>query len=213
MNAQTAYLVVNDQDALAAVKSTLRRDAVVTDAYKEPRAFLAACRQTWHGCLLLDLRPSDGEDLAVLAELRKRCILLPVVFVTNQGEVAVAVRAMQLGALTVLERPLAESQLQAAVRDALAEDARRQTARRRVAQAVHLLQRLSLRERQVLDLFVSGLQTKQIAKQLGISEKTVAAHRARMFDKLGVGSVVELVHLAAHAGAFEPAPPPGIRST
>ncbi len=147
-------------------------------------------------CLVSDIRMPEMSGLQLQDELRRRGIVLPLVFVTAHGDVPLAVEAMRKGASNFLEKPFGEDALVEAIRAALA------TARNGVAVGAigECLGKLSPRERQVLDLVVASKPNKIIADILGISIKTVELHRANMMNKLGVRSLPELMKVALGHG-------------
>ena len=143
-------------------------------------------------CLVSDMRMPQMSGLQLQDELRRRGIVLPLVFVTAHGDVPLAVEAMRKGAANFLEKPFGEDALVDAIRAALA------TARNNgaVGAVGECMAKLSPRERQVLDLVIASKPNKIIADILGISIKTVELHRANMMNKLGVRSLPELMKVA-----------------
>lgn len=120
----------------------------------------------------------------------------PIVFITGQGDMTSTVEGMRAGALTFLPKPIRGVELVAAVREALAADAALRASRATQQRTLALLDSLTRRERQVMDLIVQGLPSKQIAAELGIAENTVKVHRDRLMHKLQVRSVAVLIKLA-----------------
>jgi FixJ family two-component response regulator len=156
------------------------------------------------GCLLLDLRFPDGSGLDLLARLEQSGTPLGVVLVSGFGDVQSTVRAMRLGALDFLTKPISEALLLEAIERALAKSAalweqqvERDSLRSRLA-------RLTPREREVGVLVASGMLNKQVAYALGTSEKTVKVHRGRVMAKLEVTSVAQLVRLLDRARESSP---------
>jgi FixJ family two-component response regulator len=147
------------------------------------------------GCLLLDLRIPDGSGLDLLARLEQSGTPLSVVLVSGYGDVPSTVRAMRLGALDFLTKPINEDRLLEAVSQATARSAAVWEERKEIAALRLRFARLTPREREVSTLVASGMLNKQIASHLGRSEKTVKVHRGRVMDKLEVASVAELVRL------------------
>ena len=147
------------------------------------------------GCLLLDLRIPDGSGLDLLARLEQSRTPLAVVLVSGYGDVPTTVRAMRLGALDFLTKPINEDRLVEAVTQATARSAELWQERSETAILRTRFARLTPREREVSTLVASGLLNKQIASQLDRSEKTIKVHRGRVMDKLEVSSVAELVRL------------------
>jgi FixJ family two-component response regulator len=165
--------------------------------------FLAAYDPKRPACLVLDVRMPRMSGLDLQQEMEARRISLPIIMITAFGEVSTAVRAMKGGAFDFIEKPFGDQVLLDQVRAAIAAD----TARRRVdaehAVAAARLARLTRRQRQVLERVVQGLSNKAIATELGLSDKTVEAHRAQVMKKLGAASVVDLVRTALSGAGAE----------
>jgi RNA polymerase sigma factor (sigma-70 family) len=125
---------------------------------------------------------------------------MPIVFITGHGDIPASVRAMKAGAVDFLTKPYRDFDLLAAVEAALQTDGRQRQERAEVAQIEQCLATLTLREREVLTHILTGRLNKQIAETLGIAEKTIKVHRARVMEKMQVTSVAELVRLAQRAG-------------
>jgi FixJ family two-component response regulator len=147
------------------------------------------------GCIVLDVDAPGLQGLVTQEQLQRAGFDQPMIVLTGFGEVAVAVHALQRGAFDLIEKPASAARLLAALEQALALDAdRRHLARIRAAYRGRL-GRLTPRERQVMGLVVDGMANKVVASDLGISEKTVETHRARVMEKLAVRSLAELVRL------------------
>ena len=174
-------------------------------AHDSVSGFKATTAATDPGCLLLDVRLGDGSGLDLLEELAQDDSPLAIVLISGYGDVPSTVRAMRSGAVDVLTKPPDVARLQEAVTraDALS---RQQFARKQEAGHLReLYDRLTPREREVCALVARGMLNKQIAGELGASEKTVKVHRGRVMTKLEVGSVAELVRLVDRVGAPTPA--------
>jgi two-component system response regulator FixJ len=164
-------------------------------SYETPAAFLDALPGLAGGCILLDERMPGLSGLEVQSRLTKLGNLIPVIVMTGQGDVQMAVRAMKAGATDFLEKPFDDQALLNAVRGALASP-RPAHRDREVFDAARRLTALSQREREVLDSLAMGHQNKVIAFQLGISVRTVEVHRSRMMQRLGVRHLAEAIRLA-----------------
>jgi two-component system response regulator FixJ len=140
----------------------------------------------------------DGLDLQ--ANLNELGIRLPVIVMTGQGDVAIAVRAMKAGAVDFIEKPCDDDLLLMAIETALATAAGQASRERTIGDAAALIATLSPRERQVLEGIVAGRSTKMIAHDIGISPRTVEVHRAHMLERLGIRSIAEAIRLAVMAG-------------
>jgi RNA polymerase sigma factor (sigma-70 family) len=185
--------VVDDDEALRdSLRWLLESAGYRTTTFSTAERFLAAYRPGVASCLLLDVRMPGLTGLELQEELNRRGQPLPIIFITGHGDVPMAVKAVKNGAFHFLEKPFNDAQLLQLIEQAahggpaLAQQAERQCAAAKLA-------RLTQREREVLDLVVSGRKNKQIAEELGISVKTVEAHRARAMEKMEVSSVAELV--------------------
>jgi FixJ family two-component response regulator len=165
------------------------------EAFPSGEDFLEAYRPDRPGCLVLDLRMPGMTGLALQQELKRRSIWLPVIMLTGYGEVSVAVQALQRGAIDFIEKPVDDAQLITCIDTAFELDAerrRRESLRRTCASRID---RLTRREREVMSMVVAGKANKVVAYELGISQKTVESHRAKVMSKLEVGSVADLVRL------------------
>jgi FixJ family two-component response regulator len=185
--------VVDDDESLrTALLRLLDAAGYEAEGYASTGDFLLRSPRERPGCLLLDVRLPGPSGLDLQAALPGNGFTLPVVFMTGHPEVAASVRAMKAGALDFLEKPVERQTLFDALERALARDACQRQAR---AEAEHLRARfatLSAREQEVLELVVAGRLNKQIADELGLSERTVKSQRAQLMDKLGAGSSAEL---------------------
>lgn len=196
--------VVNIIDDDATVRRLLRGIVEAggwsTEIYESAENFLVAFRGDRPGCVLLDMRMPGMSGLDLLRELRKRQSILPVIMVTGHGDVSLAVQAMKDGALDFIEKPVTPIRIletvPIAINWSLAELGKRQFR----ADKERRLSRLTERERQVLDRVVMGEINKKVAKGLGISEKTVEVHRARLMRKLDATSLADLIRIARGEG-------------
>jgi two-component system response regulator FixJ len=152
------------------------------------------------GCVLLDIRMPEMDGFQVMGELAKRGFDWPVVVMTGHGEVPVAVRAMKLGAVDVLEKPFEEEVLLGSLERAfrLLEERGEKAGRKRAAE--ERIDLLTSREREVLRGLMAGMPNKMLARRLDISLRTVEMHRANMMERLQVGSLAEALTLAVQAG-------------
>ena len=189
--------VVDDDDSLrAALLRLIGAAGFEARGYASAGDFLLQPPPEGPGCLLLDLRMPGPSGVDLQTALQRQGIDLPVVFMTGYADVASSVRAMKAGAVDFLTKPVERDALFDALHRALARD----SAQRLVgaeAQALRArFESLRPREREVFDRIVAGRLNKQIADELGISERTVKMERAQVMAKLGVGSAAELGRLA-----------------
>jgi FixJ family two-component response regulator len=183
----------------------LQAEGFVARTWTSARAFMAQPEPALAGCLIADATMPDMTGLEVQRELAARQWPLPVIFLTRANDITMAVRGMKAGAINCLPKPVQRGELLEAVREAFSES-RAVRAQRAVQLRVRqMLGRLTPREREVLDLAVTGLLVKQIAARLGTAEKTVKTHKGRLMRKMQVRSTLALVQLMLTAG-LSPAP-------
>ena len=178
----------------------LRAAGHTVEAFASAREFLARERDDGPGCLVLDLRMPEMTGLELQDALERAGYAIPVVFVSGHGDIPASVKAMKAGAIDFLTKPVQNRDLLQAVERALARDRAARAARAERDAARARMARLTPRERQVCALVATGLLNKQVAAELGTGEKNIKLHRAHVMEKLGVGSVAELVRLVDRAG-------------
>ena len=191
----TAYIVDDDPAVRDSLALLLRLQGFSTRVFASGEEFLSAYSPKWAGCLVLDLRMPGMSGLALQSAMAERGIKLPVIVVTAHGDVAAARAMLKAGALDFIEKPLDDSQLVVAIRGALELDAENRKRDLAVAQAKQWIERLTPREREVLDRVVAGQHNREIASELGISARTVEVYKARVMEKLRVTRLPELVRL------------------
>ncbi|MBU6498472.1 MAG: response regulator transcription factor [Rhodospirillales bacterium] len=192
--------VVDDDEAVReSLRFLLEQEGMAVRTYAGGAALLAAAPAA-AGCVLTDFHMPGMDGLELQARLATMGIGLPVIVMTGHGDVPVAVRAMKAGAVDFLEKPFADAQLLDAVRRALAANRLACEAAAEAARAGAQIARLTPREREVLDLLVAGRSSKEIAKVLGASPRTVDVHRGRVFHKLNATTLPDLVRLVLAAG-------------
>ena len=192
-------VVDDDPSFLRAIVRRLEAAGFAVDPFPSGAAFLST-RNEAPGCVVLDLRMEGVGGLDVQHALAEMDDPLPVIFLTGHGDVHSSVRAMKRGAVDFLTKPVAGDELVDAVRRALALDAAGREDRRVLRELRAKYTRLTPREREVFALVAGGLLNKQIASELGTSERTVKAHRAHVMRKLDVASVADLARAAERLG-------------
>lgn len=193
--APLAHVVDDDEAIRDALGWLLESRNIPARAWASAEAFLAHYEESGcdtPGCLVLDIRMDGMSGLALFDALRERGAEIPVIFLTGHGDVPMAVGALKRGAFDFVEKPFNDNELADRVADALELDATRRAERAGQAGVEHALQQLTQRERQVMELVLAGKLNKLIADELDISMRTVEVHRARVFEKMGVKSAVEL---------------------
>jgi two-component system, LuxR family, response regulator FixJ len=195
--------VIDDEEAVRrAIAILLRSASLAVQTHPSGLAFLDALPNLGAGCVLSDVRMPGLNGLELLRRLRDRSIRWPVIIMTAHGDIPTAVRALKAGAVDFIEKPFDDNDLLAVIEAAFATAEPESLGRSRMAanQAAERVAALSRREREVLELLVAGGTNKGIARDLGLSPRTVEVHRARLMERLGVGSFAEVVRLAVQAG-------------
>ncbi len=183
-----------------ALTRLLRIRGFAVRGFTSAREFLAAVRADEHSCLVLDVAMPELDGLKLQQRLTRHGILIPLVFLTGQGDIPMSVRAVKAGATDFLTKPVDADALVQAVSGALRLAAtRRQEIRDAAALAIRMAT-LTLREREVMRHVVGGRLNKQIAADLGTGEQNIKLHRAHIMKKMGVESLAELVRTAARLG-------------
>jgi len=196
-NASPLIHVVDDDESLRmALLRVLDAAGFEARGYASTGEFLLHPLPDRPGCLLLDVQLPGPSGLELQAVLQQHGVSLPVVFLTGHADVPSSVRAMKAGAVDFLEKPVERDTLLGALRRALARDAAHRAARDETARVRALFATLTPREREVFDRIVAGKLNKQIADELGTSERTVKAQRAQLMLKLGADSAAGLGSLA-----------------
>lgn len=193
------HIVDDDPQVRAATSYLLASHGYTTEIYSGGAEFLREARLE-RGCVLLDLRMPDMSGHEVQEELARRGAGIPVIVMSAHKDLPAAVRSMKLGAVDFLQKPPSETDLIAAVNRALDAEERSTGRRKARLEAAARLQRLSPRELQILQGLLAGLSNKAIARQLGLSPRTVEMHRANMMDDLGTSNLSEALRLGFDAG-------------
>jgi RNA polymerase sigma factor (sigma-70 family) len=192
--------IVDDDPAMRdALAQLLMMAGLQVETYADGAAFLAASKNRQGGCVLLDIAMPGMSGYDVQSELNKRGSQLPVIFLTGHGDVPMAVRAVQAGAADFLEKPVQGAIILERVRRALARDEERQQSAVYAEKLQQRCARLSSREREVMELVVSGLSSKEIAQRLGLSHRTVETHRTHLMLKMGADNLAELITMVTHS--------------
>jgi two-component system response regulator FixJ len=195
------YVVDDESEVRRSLGFFLKTAGYLPRPYLNGEDFLADVRNIAPGCLLLDVRMPEMGGLSVLEELGSRSRRLPVIVMTGHGDIAIAVRAMKLGAIDFLEKPFEEEILIKALERGFAILERDIEEERERSAAANRMETLTPRERDVLTLLAEGKSNKEVAIALDLSVRTVEMHRATMFDRLGVRTLPEALRIAFRAGA------------
>lgn len=199
----TVFVIDDDMAVRESLRWLLESVGLRVEVFANADALLDRVTADSAGCLLLDVRLPGMSGLDLQQVLHERGIDLPIIIITGHGDVPIAVRALKGGAMDFIEKPFNDQMLLDRVRDALERDRQRRAERDRSASVRNRIDRLTPRERQVMDLVVQGKLNKQIAAHLGLSHKTIEVHRAHIMRKMEADSVATLVRLvlAGHAGS------------
>jgi FixJ family two-component response regulator len=190
------YVVDDDSGVRDSLSLLLRSQGLDSEVYASARSFLDAVEPEKTSCLIADIRMPGMSGLELQAELNARKIGMPTIFITGHGDVPMAVNAMKAGAVDFLTKPFREQDLLDRVRMALSQAASEMQTQQRVREVRARYESLTPRESEVMDLVVQGLANKVIAMDLGVSQRTVELHRARVMQKMAVRSLAELVRSA-----------------
>ncbi len=193
------YVLDDEESILSAVARTLRRAGYAVATFSSPRAFLEQAKLDPPCCVVLDVHMPEINGVEIQERLAGMEQPPSIVFMSGASDIGTSVKAMKAGAIDFLAKPFETKELLEAVDVAMRKAEQRLLDRTEVGKALSLLARLTPREREVCDLVVHGLRSKEIAEQLGAAVKTVNIHRSRVMTKLGATTVVELVRLLERA--------------
>ncbi len=197
----TVFVVDDDAHVRKSLCWLLGSIGLEVESYASAQEFMEDFEPDRPGCLILDLRMPGMSGLQLQHQLAELGAAIPIIIISAYGDVPAAVQAMKAGAVDFIEKPFSDHLLLERVHQAVERDAQYRRHRSRRVGVELRIAALTRREREVMDLVVSGKATKQIARQLGISHKTVEVHRGRVMQKMAVESLAELVHLAMKAPA------------
>ena len=189
------FVVDDDESVRGSLRFLLRSAGLESRSFPSAPEFLAAYDPAQPGCLVLDVRMPGMSGLELQQELNLRGAILPVIFITGHGDIPMAVEAMQHGAHEFLQKPFRDEDLIERVRRALEKDAGARAALEEHHAIRAHLESLTPREREVMALMVRGKPNKIMAHELGVSQRTVEIHRARVMEKSGASSLAELVRM------------------
>ena len=196
----TVFIVDDDQSVRTALSRLMRSAGLHAETFASAKEFLEREHPDGPGCMVLDLSMPGSTGLELQQDMAAADIDLPIVFLTGHGNVPSSVKALKSGAVDFLEKPVDEDRLLSAIKDAVEQDIRTRRDRDKLSEIQGRVARLTRRELQVFRLVVQGKLNKQAAGELGMSEKTVKVHRARVMQKMEADSLAELVRLAQRAG-------------
>jgi FixJ family two-component response regulator len=190
------FVVDDDPSVRTSLKRLIRSAGFTVESFASAQEFLGRPRTDIPGCLVLDIHMPGASGLDLQEELAAAGLNLPVIFLTGYGTVPASVRAMKAGAFDFLEKPVDDRALVGAIHHAVERNRRARLEDAELREIERRVDSLSPREREVLSLLLTGMLNKQIASELGTTEKTIKVHRGRVMEKMQAGSMAELVRLA-----------------
>jgi FixJ family two-component response regulator len=193
---ELVYIVDDDHAVRDSLSLLLNSVGIRNQTFDSATAFLAAFQPNRIACLVADIRMPVMSGLELQNELNARKAAIPIIFITGHGDVPMAVNAMKDGAMDFLTKPFRDQDLLDRVRAALSGARAEFDSTQQLQEVRERFESLTPREREVMELVVQGLANKVIAMDLGVSQRTVELHRARVMQKMSVRSLAELVRLA-----------------
>jgi two-component system response regulator FixJ len=202
MTDQIHVAVIDDDPAvLDSLGLYLARQELKTSCFGSPEEFLAAVDRFMHfDCVVSDVRMPGMSGLDLVRHLNTRGFGRPVILITGHGDIDMAVSAIRTGAFDFIEKPFDETRLLASIRNAVEQRRRHASDAEGLGELRSRFDSLSGRQRQVMELVVAGLSSKEIGRQLKISPKTVENHRAWIMERIGARNLAELVRMATKVG-------------
>jgi RNA polymerase sigma factor (sigma-70 family) len=197
MNDKNTVFVVDDDQAMrSSLKWLIESVGMSVETYSSADEFIREYYPGRAGCLLLDIRMPGMSGLELQEHFVQHQIKIPIIIITGHGDVPMAVRAMKAGAVDFIEKPFNDELLLESIRNALLLDVEQRSTQSGRAEIATRLAHLTPREHEVMEMVTDGRSNKEIAVTLGVSAKTVEAHRARVMEKMQADSLAGLVKMA-----------------
>ena len=197
---RTIFIIDDDEDVRRALGRLMRSAGWATESFPDAQEFLLRLPYDDVGCVLLDMQMPGMTGPELQERMHAIGVSLPIIYLTGHADVPTSISVMKNGAMDILLKPAADDLVLEAISSAIARHASIKDDDSKRVEIETRVSRLSLREREVMQLVIGGRLNKQIAGDLGISEKTVKAHRARVMEKLETRSVAELVRMCFSVG-------------
>jgi two-component system, LuxR family, response regulator FixJ len=194
------FIVDDDEAVRSSLRLLLKSVGLVPSALGSAREFLDKYDPAQPGCLVLDVRMPEMSGLELQEKLNLQGAVIPVIFITGHGDVPMAVEAMQAGAFDFLQKPFRDQDLIDRIQRALEKDRASRTLLTERGLLRERLDSLTPREREVLAMVTSGKPNKIMAADLGVSQRTIEIHRARVMEKMGAASLAQLVRMVMDLG-------------
>jgi len=192
----TVFIVDDDGRMRAAMQRLLKSVGLRSESFATPQEFLRHKLPDGPGCLVLDVRLPGMSGLEVQHKLNEAGVQMPIIFITGHGDIPMTVKAMKSGALEFLTKPFRDQDLIDAIQQALKREREMRQQQHDTQELKERYETLTVREREVMGLLVSGMLTKQIASRLGTSEITAQVHRGQVMRKMQANSPAELGRMA-----------------
>ena len=199
----TVFVVDDDQAMRQSLKWLIESVGMAVETYASADAFMHNYYPGQAGCLLLDVRMPGMSGLELQEHFIEHDIRIPIIIITGHGDVPMSVRAMKAGAVDFIEKPFNDELLLESIRNALVYDLDQRTSQAELAEIASRLDQLTPREHEVMAMVTDGRSNKDIASTLGVSAKTVEAHRARVMEKMKAPSLAGLVKMAISANLYK----------
>ena len=196
------FIVDDDPLIRASIQGLLKSANLQSESFETAEQFLRRGRWDGPSCLILDVSLPGMSGLDFQVQLQNAGLQIPIIFVTGHGDIPMTVKAMKLGATEFLTKPFNDRQLLDSVEQALARDREHRKEQSEISKLRARFDKLTRREREVMELVVAGMLNKQIASELGTSEITIKVHRARVMHKMQAGSLAELVKITERLHLF-----------
>ena len=194
-SACVVFVVDDDPSVRASLKFLVSTVGLQVESFDSAEAFLNKKPPDGPSCLVLDVRLRGMSGLDLQRELAARDLRIPIVFITGHGDIPMSVRAMKAGAVEFLSKPFRDQDLLDAIRAALERDRARRDQEKEVTELQQRFESLTLRQREVTAMVVSGFLNKQIADELGTAENTVKVHRSRAMEKMRAKALADLIKM------------------